>query len=121
MLNYITLKEMGSSGGLCSQLQIFSGLLAVARANNLKIAFSENMIKNHGVGIRIFDLLNLESEYEIKPDEFFLDFKNKHIYYLDKLFIRINNFFYNTKFVKICEWLVTVFTYYKGLETWRRI
>lgn len=79
MLNYITLKEMGSSGGLCSQLQIFSGLLAVARANNLKIAFSENMIKNHGVGIRIFDLLNLESEYEIKPDEFFLDFKNKHI------------------------------------------
>jgi len=79
MLNYITLKEMGSSGGLCSQLQIFSGLLAVARANNLKIVFSENMIKNHGVGIRIFDLLNLESEYEVKPDEFFLDFKNKHI------------------------------------------
>ena len=35
MSNYITLKEMGSSGGLCSQLQIFASLVAVAKANNL--------------------------------------------------------------------------------------
>ena len=79
MSNYITLKEMGSSGGLCSQLQIFASLAAVAKANNLKIAFSENMIKNHGVGIRIFDLLDLSSEYELKPDEFFHNFRDKHI------------------------------------------
>jgi hypothetical protein len=74
MSNYITLKEMGSSGGLCSQLQIFASLVAVAKANNLKIAFSENMIKNHGVGIRIFDLLDLSSEFELKPEEFFSNF-----------------------------------------------
>lgn len=79
MSNYITLKEMGTSGGLCSQLQIFASLAAVAKANNLKIAFSENMIKNHGVGIRIFDLLDLSSEYELKPDEFFHNFRDKHI------------------------------------------
>lgn len=70
---------MGSSGGLCSQIQIFSGLLAVAKANNLKVAFSEEMIHNYGVGIRIFDLLDLKDEYEIKPNEFFNDFKDKHI------------------------------------------
>jgi hypothetical protein len=79
MNNYITLKEMGSSGGLCSQLQIFASLVAVAKANNLKIAFSENMIKNHGVGIRIFDLLDLSSEYELKPEEFFSNFRDKQI------------------------------------------
>ena len=67
--NYITLREMGSSGGLCSQIQIFSGLLAVAKANNLKVAFSEEMIHNYGVGIRIFDLLDLKDEYEIKPND----------------------------------------------------
>ena len=70
---------MGSSGNLCSQLQIFASLVAVAKANNLKIAFSENMIKNHGVGIRIFDLLDLSSEFELKPEEFFSNFRDKHI------------------------------------------
>jgi hypothetical protein len=75
-MSYITLAEMGSSGGLCSQLQIYSGLLAVAKANNKKIVFAEEMIK-HGVGIRVFDLLDLS--YEIKPLEFFNNFQNKHI------------------------------------------
>ena len=68
---------MGSSGGLCSQLQIYAGMLAVAKANNMEIVFSENMIKNIGVGIRIFDLLDLEPN--VKPDLFFQDFKSKHI------------------------------------------
>ena len=78
-VNYITLKAMGTSGGLCSQLQIFAGLLSVAKANNMKVAFSKTMIENIGVGIRIFDLLNLEDEFEIKPDVFFDDFIDKHI------------------------------------------
>ena len=77
MKNYLTLSDMGSSGGLCSQLQIYAGMLAVAKANNMEIVFSENMIKNIGVGIRIFDLLDLEPN--IKPDSFFQDFKSKHI------------------------------------------
>lgn len=100
MNNYITLKAMGSSGGLCSQLQIFASLVAVAKANNLKIAFSENMIKHHGVGIRIFDLLDLKSEYEIKPDDFFDNFRDKHINfhtttYDESLFNLESGFSYN--------------------------
>ena len=59
MRKYLTLSDMGNSGGLCSQLQIYAGMLAVAKSNNMEIAFSENMIKNKGVGIRIFDLLDL--------------------------------------------------------------
>jgi hypothetical protein len=77
MKNYLTLSDMGSSGGLCSQLQIYAGMLAVAKSNNMEIAFSENMIKNTGVEIRIFDLLDLN--YNLQPDEFFKDFKSKHI------------------------------------------
>lgn len=75
-MSYITLAEMGSSGGLCSQLQIYASLISVAKANNKKIVFAEEMIK-HGVGIRVFDLLDLS--YEIKPLEFFNNFQNKPI------------------------------------------
>ena len=87
-MRYITLKDMGSSGGLCSQLQIFASLQAVAKANNMTIVFSENMIKGVAskyihtnediqLAIRIFDLLDLD--YELRPKEFFHDFKDKHI------------------------------------------
>jgi hypothetical protein len=75
-MSYITLAELGSSGGLCSQLQIYSSLLAVAKANNKTVVFAEEML-NHGVGIRVFDLLDLK--YEIKPLEFFKTFQNKQI------------------------------------------
>ena len=77
MKNYLTLKDMGSSGGLCSQLQIYASMLAVAEANDMEIVFSEDMVKNIGVGIRIFDLLDLE--YSIKPNNFFDEFINKPI------------------------------------------
>ena len=87
-IKYITLRDLGSSGGLCSQLQIFAGLKAVAKSNNLKIAFSQEMIDGNSIiyphtgetvqtYIRIFDLLDLE--YELKPQQFFNDFKDKHI------------------------------------------
>jgi hypothetical protein len=75
-MSYITLAELGSSGGLCSQLQTYSSLLAVAQANNKTVVFAEEML-NHGVGIRVFDLLDLK--YEIKPLEFFKTFQNKQI------------------------------------------
>lgn len=77
-MSYITLAEMGSAGGLCSQLQIYASLVAVARANNKTIVFSEDMIK-HGVGIRVFELLDIPCE--IKPNEFFQQskFYNKQI------------------------------------------
>ncbi len=74
-MNYITFSNLGGSGGLCSQLQIYAGLLAVAKANNKKIVFSEDAINGKLVDyitgekfqtkIRVFELLDLE--YEIKP------------------------------------------------------
>ena len=87
-MSYITLSKMGSSGGLCSQLQIFAGLSAVAKANNMKIVFSKEMLEGELVKyphtqedvqtyIRIFDLLDIV--YEIKPKEFFSNFIQKHI------------------------------------------
>ena len=87
-MSYITLSKMGSSGGLCSQLQIFAGLLAVAKANGMKIAFSKEMLEGEltkyphtqediQTYIRIFDLLELE--YELKSEEFFHTFKKKQI------------------------------------------
>jgi len=87
-MSYITLADMGSSGGLCSQLQIYSSLLAVAKANNKTIVFSQEMIDGQPAiyqatqeeivtKIRIFDLLDIK--YEVKPLEFFKDFQNKHI------------------------------------------
>lgn len=75
-MSYITLAEMGTSGGLCSQLQIYSGLLSVAKANNKTIVFSEEMIK-HGVGIRVFELLDIRCK--IKPLSFFQNFQTKYI------------------------------------------
>jgi hypothetical protein len=86
-MNYITFSNLGGSGGLCSQLQIYAGLLAVAKANNKKIVFSEDAINGKLVDyitgekfqtkIRVFELLDLE--YEIKPQEFFNNFTDKHI------------------------------------------
>jgi len=87
-MRYITLSKLGASGGLCSQLQIFAGLSAVAKANNMMIAFSKEMIEGEltkyphtqediQTYIRIFDLLELD--YELKPNEFFSTFKQKQI------------------------------------------
>jgi hypothetical protein len=86
-MSYITLADMGSSGGLCSQLGIFASLSAVAKANGKKIVFSQEMMDGkygqYHTGeyvqtyIRIFDLLDLP--YEIKPKEFFHSFVDKHI------------------------------------------
>ena len=88
---------MGSSGGLCSQLQIYSGLMAVAKANNKKVVFAKEML-SHGVGIRVFDLLDLPNE--LKPLEFFNNFQTKHINfhttrYDETLFNLDNNINYN--------------------------
>tara|TARA_R110002051_G_scaffold107128_4_gene180070 strand:- start:1404 stop:2261 length:858 start_codon:yes stop_codon:yes gene_type:complete len=75
-MSYITFSSLGESGGMCSQLQSYASLLAVAKANNKKIVFSESMF-NKGCGIKIFDLLQITPN--IKPDSFFKDFKLKNI------------------------------------------
>jgi hypothetical protein len=87
-MSYITLADMGSSGGLCSQLQIYAALKAVAKANNKKIVFSQKMMdggiirrqyinEDIKTPIRVFELLDIE--YEIVPDELFANFQDKHI------------------------------------------
>ena len=75
-MSYITFSSLGESGGMCSQLQSYASLLAVAKANNKEIVFAESMF-NKGCGIKIFDLLKITPN--IKPDSFFKDFKSKPI------------------------------------------
>ena len=75
-MSYITFSSLGESGGMCSQLQSYASLLAVAKANNKEIVFSKSMF-NKGCSIKIFDLLKIYPN--IKPDSFFKDFKLKEI------------------------------------------
>ena len=75
-MSYITFSSLGESGGMCSQLQSYASLLAVAKANNKEIVFSKSMFSK-GCSIKIFDLLKIYPN--IKPDSFFKDFKTKPI------------------------------------------
>ena len=75
-MSYITFSTLGESGGMCSQLQSYASLLAVAKANNKEVVFAKSMFDN-GCGIKIFDLLNITPN--IKPDSFFKDFILKQI------------------------------------------
>tara|TARA_B100000287_G_C20523000_1_gene737755 strand:- start:44 stop:913 length:870 start_codon:yes stop_codon:yes gene_type:complete len=75
-MSYITFSSLGSSGGMCSQLQSYASSLAVAKANNKQLVFSKSMF-NEGCGIKIFDLLEIEPI--LKPDSFFKNFQNKLI------------------------------------------
>ena len=75
-MGYITFSTLGESGGMCSQLQSYASLLAVAKANNKEVVFAKSMF-DKGCGIKIFDLLNITPN--IKPDSFFKDFILKQI------------------------------------------
>ena len=77
-MSYITFSSLGESGGMCSQLQSYAGMLAVAKVNNKEIVFSESMFKR-GFGIKIFDLIKITPN--LKPDSFFDDFELKKINY----------------------------------------
>jgi len=81
------MRGLGQSGGLCSQLQTYASLLAVARANNKKIVFTESDItgklttyhtgEEYQTKVRIFELLDID--YEVVPDSFLSNFRDKHI------------------------------------------
>ena len=75
-MGYITFSTLGESGGMCSQLQSYASLSAVAKANNKEIVFAKSMF-DKGCGIKIFDLLNITPN--IKSDSFFKDFTLKQI------------------------------------------
>ena len=81
------MRGLGQSGGLCSQLQTYASLLAVARANNKKIVFTESDItgklttyhtgEKYQTKVRVFELLDID--YEVVPDSFLSNFRDKHI------------------------------------------
>ncbi len=88
-MSFITMTGLGQSGGLCSQLQTYASLAAVAKANNKRIVFTQesvegDLVKYHTgeyyqTNIRILDLLDID--YEIVPKSFIESFDSKHINY----------------------------------------
>ena len=88
-MSYITMKGLGQSGGLYSQIQSYASLAAVAKANNKKIVFTQDSLNGEYVQyitgefyqtkIRIFDLLQID--YEVVSKDFLDSFASKHINY----------------------------------------
>jgi hypothetical protein len=86
-MSYITMATLGQSGGLCSQLQTYASLVAVAKANGKKIVFTQKSIKGdlvqyhtgeyYETKLRVFDLLDLD--YEIVSEDFISGFADKPI------------------------------------------
>lgn len=78
---------LGQSGGLCSQLQTYASLAAVAKANNKKLVFTQESLdgelveyhtgEHYQTKIRVFELLDID--YEIVPKSFLSNFVDKHI------------------------------------------
>ena len=53
-MSYLTFSSLGSSGGMCSQLQSYASLLAVAKANNKQILETKEIkLELSGVSIEI--------------------------------------------------------------------
>jgi len=79
--------SLGQSGGLCSQLQIYASLAAVAKANGKKIVFTQKSIEGNSIQyitgeyyetkVRVFDLLDLDCE--IASEDFVGGFVDKPI------------------------------------------
>ncbi len=81
--------NLGQSGGLCSQLQTYASLAAIATLNNKKIVFAkedlEGVVTRYHTGedyqtkVRVFDLLKID--YEIVSKSFLDSFVDKQINY----------------------------------------
>jgi len=71
-MQYVSFQSLGEIGNMCSQMQQFASLCAVASETGHEIRLPESS-KSRGFGIRMFDLLDVEPQYE--PDEFFQGFK----------------------------------------------
>ena len=72
-MSYITFKTIGESGNLGSQIQQYSSLYALAKANNKTIVFPESSV-NWGFGFKFAEILDIP--IETRPDEFFEDFED---------------------------------------------
>ena len=71
-MKYVSLKSLGSIGDMCSQMQQYASLYAIAKENNAEIVLPEST-KNEGHGVRLFNILDIPHTYQ--PNEFFEDFK----------------------------------------------
>lgn len=70
-MSYITFANLGAAADLGSQLQQYSSLYAVAKANNKMIVFPESSL-GKGWGFKFNRLI--EQDIVVKPDSFFRDF-----------------------------------------------
>lgn len=73
MSKYVSFRALGAVGDMCSQMQQYASLYAVAKENGFSIVFPEET-KNERHTIRLFSILDIEHEY--KPDSFFQDFQS---------------------------------------------
>jgi hypothetical protein len=70
-MSYITFKSLGAAGDLCSQMQQYASLYAIAKKTGKKIIFPESSIQL-GWGFKFKQVLNIQVEFA--PDSFFKDF-----------------------------------------------
>tara|TARA_R110000868_G_scaffold8986_1_gene45525 strand:- start:15157 stop:15993 length:837 start_codon:yes stop_codon:yes gene_type:complete len=70
-MSYITIKGLGKSGDLGSQLQQYASLHAIAKENNKVIAFPESSLIQ-GWGFKFSKLIDIP--LTIMPEDFFCDF-----------------------------------------------
>jgi len=88
-MSYITMTNLGQSGGLCSQLQTYASLAAIATLNNKKIVFAKEDLEgvtakyhtgeDYQTKVRVFDLLKID--YEVVSKSFLNNFVDKQINY----------------------------------------
>lgn len=75
---YISLRNLGSSANLCSQVQQYASLYAIAKETNKEIVLPLST-KNDGFGIQFDDLLDIRPFVRYEDDSFFENFKSKKI------------------------------------------
>lgn len=71
-MKYVSMRSIGIVGDMCSQIQQYASLTAVAKENDATIVLPE-ATKNDGFGIRLFNVLDVKHEFA--PTEFFNEFK----------------------------------------------
>jgi hypothetical protein len=70
-MRYFSFRSLGTIGDMCSQMQQYASLYAVAKENGAEIVLPE-VTRNEGFGIRLFDVFDIGQTYQ--PNEFFKEF-----------------------------------------------
>lgn len=72
-MKYVSFKSLGTNGDMCSQMQQYASLVAVAIENMAEGIVLPESTRNDGFGIRLFDVLDIPHKF--LPDEEFRGFK----------------------------------------------